>query len=101
MLLPSIRRLALADVSEETLRGLVHHGESLLVERKRRPPDPPRFGAAAASFANLLGGFILLGVDDDKTVVGYEKPQIRLAASRTRARRTAAARGEPGSILAA
>jgi schlafen family protein len=74
MLLPSIRRLALADISPETLRDLVEHGEDLLVERKRQPPKPPRFGATVTSFANTLGGWVLLGVDDDKAIVGYAKP---------------------------
>jgi hypothetical protein len=76
MELPSIRRLALADLdAEETLTRLVKHGEDLLVERKRELPTPPKFGAAAASFANTLGGWILLGVNDDGTVHGYEKPR--------------------------
>jgi Putative DNA-binding domain len=74
MLLPSIRRLALADLDEDTLRELVEHGEDLLVERKRALPQPPGFGAAAASFANTLGGWILLGVGDDKKLHGYDKP---------------------------
>jgi hypothetical protein len=74
MLLPSIRRLALADLDEDTLRELVEHGEDLLVERKREPPKPPGFGAAVASFANTLGGWLLLGVADDGAIHGYEKP---------------------------
>lgn len=74
MLLPSVRRLALADVDEDVLRDLVEHGESIHVERKRQPPEPPGLGAAAASFANMLGGFILLGVDDKGGVVGWSKP---------------------------
>jgi hypothetical protein len=75
MLLPSIRRLALADVTDEVLRELVNHGESLLVERKREPPKPPRFGAGVAAFANTLGGFVLLGVADDKTIAGWAPPE--------------------------
>jgi hypothetical protein len=74
MLLASIRRLALGDLDEDTLRELVEHGEDLLVERKRALPNRPGFGAAAASFANTLGGWILLGVGDDKTLHGYAKP---------------------------
>ncbi len=74
MALPSIRRLALADLDADRLRELVEHGEDLLVERKRQLPDPPKFGAAIASFANTLGGWVLLGVADDGTIHGYEKP---------------------------
>lgn len=72
--LVGLRRLTLSDLDEATLRGLVCHGEDLLVERKRAPPAPPNFGAAAASFANTLGGWLLLGVDDDGTVRGWQKP---------------------------
>lgn len=70
-----IRRLSLADLDQETLEDLVRHGEDLLVERKRQPPDPPKFGAGAASFGNTLGGWLLLGVDDDGTVHGWEPPK--------------------------
>jgi len=44
------------------------------VERKQDLPKPPRFGAAAGSFANTLGGWILLGVADDGEVHGWSKP---------------------------
>jgi hypothetical protein len=74
MLPASLRSLALADVSEDVLRGLVEHGESLYVERKRQPPQSPNLGAALASFANTLGGFVLLGVDDDGSISGWEPP---------------------------
>jgi Schlafen, AlbA_2 len=70
--LPSLRRLALADLDEPTLRRLVEQGEDLFVERKREPPPAPRFGAQVASFANTLGGWLLLGVDDDRNLIGWE-----------------------------
>lgn len=68
MSLPSLRRLALA---EETIRRLINHGEDLLVERKRELPDAAKFGATVASFANTIGGWILLGVEDDGTIAGF------------------------------
>lgn len=68
----SLRARALADLTDSELEELRAHGEDSLVERKRRPPDPPKFGAAVASFANTpRGGWILIGVDDDGTVHGY------------------------------
>lgn len=73
--LGGIRRLSLADLDQEALEGLARHGEDLLVERKQDLPRPPGFGAAAGSFANTLGGWILLGIADDGTVVGWEKPE--------------------------
>jgi Putative DNA-binding domain len=72
---PSIRRLSLAALDQPALEELVRHGEDLLVERKQDLPKPPRFGAAAGSLANTLGGWILLGVADDGTVRGWVKPE--------------------------
>lgn len=74
MLPTSLRTLTLTEVTEGVLSGLIEHGESLYVERKRQPPTPPAFGAAVASFANMLGGFLLLGVDDDKSIPGWKPP---------------------------
>src|SRR2546423_1043724 len=72
--LTSIRRLSLADLDQDSLEDLVHHGEDILVERNRELREPPRFGAAAASFANTLGGWLLLGVADKENVHGWTKP---------------------------
>ena len=72
---PSIRRLSLAALDQPALEELVRHGEDLLVERKQDLPKAPRFGAAAGSLANTLGGWILLGVADDGTVHGWAKPE--------------------------
>jgi len=68
---PSLRKLALGDLDDETLQGLIAHGEDLFVERKRQLPEAPKFGAAVSSFANTLGGWVLLGVDDDGTICGF------------------------------
>src|SRR3712207_545668 len=73
--LSSIRRLTLSDLTPEQLRELIDHGEDLLVERKRTIPDAPKLGAAAASFANTLGGWLLIGVADDGVVHAWEKPE--------------------------
>jgi hypothetical protein len=67
----SIRRLSVADLDDNLLRRLVEHGEDLFVERKREPPAGSRLGAAVASFANTLGGWLLLGVDDSRAIVGF------------------------------
>jgi Putative DNA-binding domain len=72
---PSIRRLSLAALDQPALEELVRHGEDLLVERKQDLPKAPRFGAAAGSLANTLGGWILLGVADNGTVPGWAKPE--------------------------
>jgi hypothetical protein len=72
--LEGLRRLALADLDEETLRGLIEQGEHLLVERKQAPPEEAGLGEAVSSFANTVGGWLLLGVADDGSIVGWEPP---------------------------
>jgi hypothetical protein len=69
-----LRRLTLADLDDDTLLELVRHGEDLLVERKREPPAPPKFGAAVGSLPNTLGGWVLLGVTDEGDVHGWQPP---------------------------
>jgi hypothetical protein len=72
--LAGLRRLSLAELDHDTLMTLVRHGEDLLVERKVRLPDPPKFGAAVGSFANTLGGWVLLGIADDGHAEGWTPP---------------------------
>lgn len=68
-----IRRLSLGDLDDDALRRLVAHGEDLFVERKRELPKTG-IGRVVASFANSLGGWLLLGVEDNGTLVGYALP---------------------------
>ncbi len=67
----SFRRLSMADLDEESLRRLVAEGESLFVEREQQEPKGG-FGLAMASFANTLGGWLLVGVGDEGAIKGYE-----------------------------
>lgn len=69
----SIRRLSLADLDDEALRALVGHGEHLFVERKVSLPSAG-IGRVVASFANGLGGWVLLGVADDGSTPGFALP---------------------------
>jgi hypothetical protein len=55
------------------VQRLIAEGETLFVERKEGNPADG-LGPTVASFANMLGGWLLLGVDDDGQVVGYEPP---------------------------
>jgi hypothetical protein len=59
-----IQRLSAAALDADQFRELAAHGEDLLVERKVQIPTPERLGAETASMANVLGGWIFLGVDD-------------------------------------
>ena len=70
----SIRRVALADVDETVLRDLIDHGEDLYVERKQQPPATEALGAEVASMANMLGGWLLIGVANDTRLVGPAIP---------------------------
>jgi Putative DNA-binding domain len=73
MVLDGIRRLALADLDEPALERLAAHGEDLFVERKQAIPSDG-IGRTVAAFANSLGGWLLLGVADNGTPVGFNPP---------------------------
>lgn len=62
--LREIQKLAAAEIDETRYEDLAAHGEDLLVERKAQIPKPESFGAEVASMANMLGGWLLLGVHD-------------------------------------
>jgi hypothetical protein len=55
------------------VRDLIDGGETLFVEHKETDPRDG-LGPTVASFANMLGGWLLIGVDDDRNVVGYAPP---------------------------
>jgi hypothetical protein len=71
----SVRRMTIADLATDPglVRRLIDEGETLFVERKERDPKDG-LGATIASFANMLGGWLLIGVDDSGKVVGYRPP---------------------------
>lgn len=72
---PSLRSLALADVKPADVKWMIEEGEAL-VELKEQIPDEG-LGPTIASFANTLGGWVVLGVDDkSRQVVGW-KPKGR------------------------
>jgi Putative DNA-binding domain len=59
-----IQRLAAATITPDLFEDLAAHGEDLLVERKGANPSAEKLGAEVASMANMLGGWVLLGVND-------------------------------------
>lgn len=72
---PSLRNLALADITSEDVRWMIREGETL-VELKSEIPKGG-MGPTIASFANTLGGWVILGIaDDTREVVGW-KPKGR------------------------
>lgn len=72
---PSLRSLSLADVTADDIKWMIREGETL-VELKAEIPNEG-LGPTIASFANTLGGWIVLGVDDTtREIVGW-KPKGR------------------------
>lgn len=54
----------------QELTQLVSLGEGANLEFKRKVPRPERIAKELIAFANTRGGRLLLGVDDDGTIVG-------------------------------
>ncbi len=55
---------------ENNLTNLMLEGEGLKLEYKRAVPHPSRLASLIASFANTEGGKIIIGVNDDGTIIG-------------------------------
>ena len=51
---------------------LIEGGENLRCEFKRKVPSPEKIAREMIAFANTRGGVLLLGVDDNKDIVGVE-----------------------------
>jgi predicted HTH transcriptional regulator len=56
----------------DKIKELIVAGESSTVEFKRKISSPEKIAREISAFANTIGGFLLLGVDDDGKVVGVE-----------------------------
>ena len=56
----------LRDLTEADLQTLISNqvAEGYTVEYKEIPPDNKKIGRTLASFANTLGGWFIIGVDD-------------------------------------
>ncbi len=59
-------------MTRRELEQLVDLGEGISVEFKRRAPRPVRIAKEAVALANTNGGRIVLGVNDDGTIMGVE-----------------------------
>ncbi len=57
-------------LSEAEILRLIGEGENQIVEFKREPTD--RIGEEICAMANAEGGYIFVGIDDDKTPVGTD-----------------------------
>ncbi|MGB3587067.1 MAG: ATP-binding protein [Tunicatimonas sp.] len=54
------------------LRKMIHRGEGEQLDFKQKITDPYKIAKTISSFANTRGGKILVGVRDDKTIVGVD-----------------------------
>lgn len=54
------------------LRNLVNTGESAHLEFKRIVPSAHKIAREMCAFANSNGGVLIIGVDDDKTILGVD-----------------------------
>jgi predicted HTH transcriptional regulator len=57
-------------MSVRDLKNLVKTGEGTFLEFKRTIPSPVKIAREIAALANTHGGTLLVGVDDDKSLVG-------------------------------
>lgn len=62
----------------QQLKEIILDGESFTVEFKRKFTSPEKIAREIIAFANSSGGMLIVGVDDDKTVVGVrsEKEEV-------------------------
>ena len=54
------------------LKELIAEGESTTLEFKRKFTSPEKIAKEIAAFANTKGGYLLIGVDDDKRIYGVK-----------------------------
>jgi predicted HTH transcriptional regulator len=67
-------------ISRNKVLELIERGECLNVEFKQRFSSHEKIAKEMIAFANTRGGFILIGVDDDKSLfgIGSEKSDVEL-----------------------
>lgn len=63
-------------MTTQLLQTLITNGENSGVEFKRDDIRPEQLAREAVSLANLKGGYILLGVEDDGTITGITRKNL-------------------------
>jgi predicted HTH transcriptional regulator len=54
------------------LVNLIENGENIICEFKRKFSSPEKIAKEMIAFANTKGGYILFGIDDNRSVIGVE-----------------------------
>lgn len=62
----------LSEMDYLDVKNLAQTGEGAFLEFKRTVPSAEKIAREIAAFANTRGGTLLVGVDDDKSLVGVE-----------------------------
>lgn len=67
-------------MNRKQLLQLIEEGEGLRVEFKQRFSDYPKMAKEMIALANTKGGYIIIGIDDDKSIYGVmsEKGEAEL-----------------------
>jgi predicted HTH transcriptional regulator len=67
-------------LTRHELREIIAGGESSTVEFKRKFTSAEKFAKEIIAFANTSGGYLIIGVDDDGSIIGVEseKEQVEL-----------------------
>lgn len=72
---------SLSEMDYLDVKNLAETGEGLYLEFKRTVPSAYKIAREIAAFANTKGGTLLIGVDDDKSLVGvmgYQEEEFLL-----------------------
>ena len=59
-------------MNRKQLVDLIGEGENIQCEFKRHFTTPEKIAKEMIAFANTKGGYILFGIDDDRTIIGVE-----------------------------
>ena len=62
----------------EDILELIANGENSAVEFKRDDLRPEQLAREIVALANFQGGRVLLGVEDDGTISGIQRPDLEL-----------------------
>jgi predicted HTH transcriptional regulator len=61
------------------LRDIISHGESSTVEFKRKFTTIDKIAREIIAFANTTGGMLIIGVDDNRKIVGVDSEKEQIA----------------------